>query len=236
MEGNFGLKLGDFELRFAPDGKLAELIVPGGTSVLHRAAYPLELGQGRTYQVGGWDECFPTIEPAMGRLIGIPPTIRELSDRVEQVWVTSQYQVTRTFRAPDARTLELCFQARNTGTAPLEFLWASHALFTLTGIQRIVFATGLVLDDFGLDGTCRKFFVPAAGPVQIAGTSVNLILTTDQPHWGIWLNRGGWPARQPAGFRCIGIEATSTAAEAPTGQVLQPGAEFCGRVNLEVVS
>lgn len=235
MEGILRLILGGFNLQFAQDGKLAALIVPGGASVLHPAEYPLVLEQGRVFQVGGWDECFPTIEPDMGRLIGVPPSVRELPDRVEQVWVTSQFQVTRTFRAPGKRKLELIFRTRNIGATPCEFLWASHALFSLTGIQRIMFPTGLVLDDFSLNGTCRKFFVAANGPVRIAGTAVNLLLTTDQPHWGIWLNRGGWPASQPAGFRCIGIEATSTAAEAPTGQVLQPGAEFCGRVNLEVV-
>jgi hypothetical protein len=236
MEGNPGVKLGGFQLQFNSDGKLAELIVPGGTSVLHRAVHTLALERGRTFPVGGWDECFPTIGSDMGGLIGVAPVLCELPDRVEQEWVTPDYQATRTFRAPAERTLELIFHARNTGAEPLEFLWASHALFSFDWIQRIVLANGLVLDDFRLNGTSRKFFVKANGPIRIDGAAVNLLMSTDQPHWGIWFNRGGWPASQPAEFGCIGLEATSTAADEPTGQMLAPGAEFVGRLSLEVAS
>ena len=227
--------LGGFTLRFESTGKLAELVLPGGASILHTAGpHSFPAGNGREYVVGGWDECFPTIEPhgnspVMGDLISLTPTLRELPDRVEQTWATPQYRATRTFRASHDRELELTFQVTNRGAVPLEFLWASHALFATARLRSVALPDGTRLDDFSFNGTCRKFFIPATGPVTLGG----VILITDQPFWGIWLNRGGWPDTNPARFGCLGIEATTTATEAPGGRMLLPGGEFCGYVTLQ---
>lgn len=228
------VKLGSFQLRFEPGGKLAELLVPGGVSILHPASFRMPLGPDRIFDVGGWDECFPRIEPDMGELISAGPGIRELPDRVEQIWPSAKYEVTRTFRARGDKKLELQFRAKNTGPVPLPFLWASHALFSFDWIKRVTFAQRMSTADFSINGTCGKFFVEVAGPARIEGDGLTIILETDQPYWGVWLNRGGWPPNSPAPFRCMGIEATTTAAEAPRDRVLQPGQEFNGWMSLEV--
>jgi len=210
-------------------------MLPDGTSILHPPSlHGFPVGNGRRYVVGGWDECFPTIEPhgispVMGDLISLSPALRELPDRVEQTWNTPRYRAVRTFRAPRDRELELTFCVTNHGPSPLEFLWASHALFAVASLRQVALPDGTVLNEFGLTGTCRKFFIPATGPVILDGVR----LTTDQPFWGIWLNRGGWPADKPADFACLGVEATTTAAEVPDGRVLLSGEEFCGHVTLQ---
>jgi hypothetical protein len=228
--------VGAFELLFR-GAKLAQVRRRGGEGLLYEGDYQLPLGGGRSFVVAGWDECFPSIEPfgpcpTMGELIGPPAGLSHDRDRVTQQWRTARFEVRRTFAAGAEGGLELTFEADNLAGEPLEFLWASHALFSFGGLRRIVLADGTVLADFRLDATTRKFFVPAGPPVAIERDDGLWHLVTDQPWWGIWLNRGGWPAGRAAGFGCIGIEATNATADLPQGQRLAPGQTFRGKVTL----
>jgi len=232
-------ELGGWSLGFDPGGTLIRLSFRGGPSLLHWSDYDFDLGDGRIFHPRGWDECFPTIEAhgqsgVMGRLVGHAPDLGLAKEEVFQEWTFADITARRAFSSPAGRTLLVSFEAKNTGTLPLEYLWASHALFSVEGLLRVVLAHERVLDDFSPDGTCDKFFISTSGPVTLEGEESVVTLSTDQPFWGIWLNRGGWPADAPAGFSCIGIEATNSAAEIPTGAVLQANEIFRGYVKLEI--
>jgi len=234
-------RLGGWSLEFDPGGTLTELFFRDGPSLLHRSDYEFDLGDGRIFHPRGWDECFPTIEAhgesgVMGRLIGQAPVLRVTKEGVAQEWPCQGMTARRTFSSPAEDTLLVRFEAVNTGSAPLEYLWASHALFSVHALRRVVLEHTRVLDGFSLDHTCGKFFVSASGPVILEREESVVTLTTDQPFWGIWLNRGGWPAGAPAGFCCIGIEATNSDAEIPKGTVLQSNETFHGWVMLKAVT
>jgi hypothetical protein len=102
------------------------------------------------------------------------------------------------------------------------------------GLLRVRLAQDRVLDDFTRDSSCTKFFVRSCGPLILEREESVITLSTDQPLWGIWLNRGGWPKDAPAGFCCIGIEATNCDAEIPKGALLQPNEVFRGYVSLKM--
>jgi hypothetical protein len=123
----------------------------------------------------------------------------------------------------------------NAGDEPIRFLWASHALFSADGLRAVHLPDGQRIAEFSVDGTCRKFFVRAGSPVCLEREECHLLLETDQPHWGIWYNRGGWPKGRPAGFACIGIEATNAPADRPVDAVIPAGGSFEGRVVLRVM-
>ena len=228
--------LGGFQLDFGADGKLAQLVF-GGAALLSHADYRYPLEDGRVFQPTGWDECFPTIEAhagfgTLGALIGAAAQTTQHGAEVRSTWRLPALAVERRFRAPCQSGLEVTFAARNTGRQPVPLLWASHALFSFEDLLQVDLPDGQVLTQFGLDGSCRKFFVAASGPVRLQRCGLTLTLATDQPHWGVWYNRGGWPASAPASFGCIGVEATNAAAEVPQGDVLAPGSCFRGRVTL----
>lgn len=232
-------RLGAFDLRFEASGKLAQLSVTGLTPFLHDGTRGVDLGAGRVFELGGWDECFPTIEPygdspVMGDLVWAQPRWLADAARVRQEWALASYTATRQFRAPAPRQLQVTFAAVNRDTVPLSFLWASHALFVLQGLQSVVFADGATLGDFRLDGTASKSFRANDGPVRLVRTDCELVLESDQAWWGIWLNRGGWPTGRPSGFGCLGLEATTVAADTPGTAVLAPQAEFRGVVSVAV--
>jgi hypothetical protein len=124
----------------------------------------------------------------------------------------------------------------NLQAAPREFLWASHALFGLKNLLAAQLPNGVSLVDFAPDGSERKLFVTNAGPVELSYQNYRVLLTTDQPWWGIWINCGGWPAVSPEPLCCLGVEATNTPGEQPDGQWLPAGATFSGKVKLEIDS
>jgi len=232
-------RLGGWSLGFDPGGTLIKLSFRGGPPLLHWSDYDLDLGDGRIFHPRGWDECFPSIEAhgrsgVMGRLIGHEPVLSATRVEISQEWAFTDLTARRRFSSPSDHTLLVRFEAKNTGALPLEYLWASHALFCVEGLLRVALAHDRVLDDFSPDGKCDKFFVPSSGPASLEREESVVTLSTDQPFWGIWLNRGGWPARAPAGFCCIGIEATNSAAEIPTGSFLQVNETFQGYVELEI--
>jgi hypothetical protein len=231
--------LGQFGLRFELGGRLRQLRLPDGTRILHECDYVLDTGQGRSFNPSGWDECFPTIEPtgespAMGDLVWQGPQVYRASRQVEQVWQMPTYMAQRVFQLPDDNELEMIFRIR-AGDTRLRFLWASHALFSTAGLRSVQLPDGLRLDEFRPNNTCRKFFVAAGAPVVLSTGGPRVELRTDQPYWGIWYNRGGWPIGSPAGFSCIGIEATNTAADSPADREIPPGGSFEGRMIVRVM-
>ncbi len=233
------VRLGNFDLQFEPSGKLARLAADGVAPFLCDAAYRENLGDGRWFEPRGWDECFPTIEPhgqspVMGDLVWLTPRFLSDDSWARTEWTTTAYAATRLFRALAPRRLEITFSAVNRSPTPLNFLWASHALFTCRGLRRVEFSDGGSLDDFRLDGSFSKTFRLNKGPARLIREDGEVVLESDQRWWGIWVNRGGWPAGRPAGFGCLGLEATTTAADHPGDAAMAPGGEFTGRVRLEV--
>lgn len=197
------------------------------------------MAEGLCFQPSGWDECFPTIEPygaspILGDLVWTPPRYASQEGVVVQEWAMPAYVATRSFQAEDASRLCAQFAVRNLGGKPLPFLWASHSLFTFAGLQRVMFADGATLDDFRVDGTSSKTFRLNHGPVRLLRDDCEVVLETDQRWWGIWYNRGGWPAKRPAGVGVLGLEATNEASDLPGGAVIGPHGEFRGYVKVGV--
>lgn len=231
--------LGAFQLELAEDGKLQALMA-GAHEILNFTEYEHDFGGGRIFRPMGWDECFPTIEPfgdspVMGDLIRRAPDTVVSVHSVSQIWRTARYTARRDFASRGASMLEVRFSVENTGSREIEFLWASHALFSVEGLLAVELPDGSVLDDFSLNGTCRKYFVDAGEPVRMRRADMTLALDTDQPYWGIWLNRGGWPAAKPAGFAALGIEATNARSDSPQGAKIVAGERFQGWVRLEIM-
>jgi hypothetical protein len=227
-------------LGFAPDGKLERLCLAGCPNLLHEWAWDVDLG-GKSFRPAGWDECFPTIDPyadspVMGELIGQPPEMIWRTESVEQIWRSTGFEARRRFTLTSASCLQMTFQVTNRQAAPREFLWASHALFGSKNLLAAQLPNGVSLIGFAPDGSERKLFVANAGPVELTYQTYRVLLTTDQPWWGVWINRGGWPAASPEPLCCLGVEATNTPGEQPDGQWLATDAPFCGKVKLEIDS
>jgi hypothetical protein len=233
-------KLGGFGLTFGRTGKLRSLRLPTGGQFLHQGSHILSLGNGRTFEVSGWDECFPTIEPhqdspTMGDLIILGPEFGRRNDCVEEVWQMPKYVAARLFVPHGNKGIEVLFSVENTGNDPMEFLWASHALLSVEGLLEVVLPDGHVLRDFSLNGTCSKSFVTNREAVCINRIEGPITMSTDQPWRGVWLNRGGWPTCCSGGFACVGIEATNANADTPTGASIPPGGMFHGKVTVQVM-
>jgi len=190
--------------------------------------------------LSGWDECFPTIEPfeqspVMGELIGSVPEINFTDDGIlTQKWHSCRYEATRKFSLQDGNSVRLDFVVRNIAGFSFPFLWASHALFAVGKADKCFLPDGVILDNFINDGTCRKWFVKNTAPVFIERGCYRIILSTDQPYWGVWLSRGGWPAVNKSGVVCLGLEATTTSSEIPLDLSLDAGEIFSGNVDLKV--
>ena len=234
------ITLGDFHLTFDPSGKLAQLTTDQSGPLLDGTAYRMDVGPSRHFEPRGWDECFPTIEPfedspVMGDLVAAAPAWSTAAQQCRQEWRTARYTATRTFHALSSNELEMIFSVQSHITGNLKFLWASHAIFSTQGLQRVTFPDRSTLDDFTVNGTSRKSFKSNHGRVCLRGRDCEIHLQTDQPWWGVWNNRGGWPEGRPAGFGCLGIEATNCDADIPQGAVIPPGGRFEGRLQLKVM-
>ena len=227
-------------LGFSPDGKLEKLRFDGYPNLLHEWDQEVDLG-GKYFRPAGWDECFPTIDPyqtspVMGDLIGLTPEINWQSACVEQIWHGSRLEARRQFSLQSPTCIEIVFQVTNIQNDPIEFLWASHALFSVNGLQKIRLANGIEYASFDMNNSVDKVFQPNLGAVEFVYPNFKTLLTSDQEWWGIWLNRGGWPDDNPNVLGCIGVEATTTAGEIPNGQWLQANTTFTGKVKLEIHS
>ncbi len=230
-------ELGVFSFSFQPNGKLESLTVAAGFNLLYQSTRPVEMAPGRFYTPAGWDECFPTIEPYgdvpfMGDLVGLPPRIEVDSAILSQTWRAARFLARRRFSLENAGVLRVDFEAQNISGRPQEVLWANHALLAVEHLTRVLLPDGEALVDFEMDGSERKWFLPAQRPVELVYPGFSLTLSTDQPWWGIWSDRGGWPLDSPNTYNCLGVEATNTAAEVPGGQWLNPGEVFKGWVRL----
>ncbi len=231
--------LGRFSLGFERGGKLLGLSHEALGGLLNQADYRFDCGDGRVFVPAGWDECFPTIEPfdaspVMGDLIGVEPCIQRDRHSVRQTWTFPRYDVERVFSGSGTDRMKVEFTVRNRTAVPIPFLWASHALFSVEGLSRVELPDGTSLDQFARDGPCRKWFVQNRAPVIMHRDSGRVSIRSDQPYWGLWLNRGGWPASGHAGVACLGVEATTTAGEIPAGRHLAPGESFTGQVEVDV--
>jgi hypothetical protein len=234
-------RLGEFKFLFEKRGKLFQLELPRIGPVLYNSDYEVDLGDGRTYRLSGWDECFPTIErfgtyPPMGSLVDCEPTFEESKISVKQTWSRADYVVLRRFSLISENRLEVTFRVKNTSKCSFNFLWASHALLALDNTMQLHLPDGALIENFGLDGTAHKRFLAAERPFTVVTKAGEFSLSTDQPFWGLWLNLGGWPAGEPAGLGCVGVEATNTAADFPQARNLEESREFVGRVSIEVAS
>lgn len=224
-------------LRLAPDGKLEYLSLAGTRNLLHEWDHTVDLS-GKLFRPAGWDECFPTIDPygdsaVMGDLIGWLPDVIWQAHQVEQIWRGSCYEAQRRFSLVSASCLQMTFTVENYKPEPFEFLWASHTLF---GVEHLITVDcdDFMLSEFASNGTVSKQFARNTGPLELVYADFRLRLSSDQPWWGIWLNRGGWSVNGSPPFCCLGLEATNTPAEVPTGQWLEK--TFSGHVTLEVLS
>jgi hypothetical protein len=227
-------------LHFGPGGKLERIGLGGVANLLHECEWDIDLG-GKVFRPAGWDECFPTIEPygnypVMGELVMHAPALMWEDKTVEQIWQADAYVARRRFEVVPPACVHMTFCVTNQASEPLEFLWASHALFGLKDLHAARWHSEGWQSDFEIDGSEEKLFVPGEHAVELVYPTYRLTLTTDQPWWGIWINRGGWPAHALAPLWCLGVEATNTPAEQPKGQLLTAGATFRGEVKLEVHS
>lgn len=234
------IRLGDFALDLESGGKLRQVWFRDHEPLLVESEHQLDLGGGQSFRVAGWDECFPSIEPSgdtgsMGDLVRSAPVIIRGPNNAIQAWRNVDFEATRGFTAAAADQLVVSFHAINRGLGPMPFLWASHALFAADSAVALRLPDGRTMPDLGRDGSTSKSFVEAGtDPAMLIRRFDRIILRTDQPYWGLWLNRGGWPAGRPAGLCCVGIEATNAPSDSPAGAILKPGESFFGTVTLTV--
>jgi hypothetical protein len=230
-------------LRIASDGKLEMLQLAGQRNLLFEWDQEVALG-GRMYRPAGWDECFPTIEPTalspvMGDLVGRAPQTIWNETSVQQRWRTDHFEARRCFSLESESSMVVTFSVTNLHHAKLEYLWASHALFDVSAAVTVHLPDDIILDDFTRNNSEKKFFVANTNSIELAYEGFRVRLETDQPWWGIWLNRGGWP--DPAAMSsaypspiCLGVEATNTPAERPDRQWLGAGETFTGHVSVDI--
>ncbi len=225
-------------LHFAVDGKLEQIRLGSLPNLLHEWQWQVNLGE-RWFRPAGWDECYPTIDahaehPVMGDLVGQAPETTWLDGSVEQTWRNESYTAQRRFALVTPLRLEMSFCVHNRRYEEIEFLWASHALFSVQQLAAAGWQGETKFFEFAANGSEHKLFVPATHPVELVYPTYGATVTTDQPWGGIWINRGGWPPGSPQPLCCLGIEATNTPAEQPAGQWLAAGATFYGSVNVEI--
>lgn len=233
--------LGKFTFNTEPTGKLSGLAFQGLDPFLASSVHREEMAPGFFFEARGWDECFPTIEqtgdfPVMGSLVWNSPRLEQQIDAVCQHWAFPSFSAERRITSPAHNRLASTFKAVLHGHEPLPFLWASHILFAFDGLCRVDSDGGFMLEDFSLDGSSSKSFVKNNGALRLVRKDCIIKLETDQPFWGVWCNRGGWPASNPAGFGALGLEATNAESDSPAGSVLESGQIFSGIVNLEVLT
>jgi hypothetical protein len=230
----------DEVLGFAADGKLEKLCMAGSPNLLNEWEQEIDLG-GKSFRPAGWDECFPTIDPyqnspVMGELIGLSPEIYWQENCVEQIWRSTRFEARRHFSLETSSCLEMSFQVTNLEGSALEFLWASHALFSLKNLTTVRLSNDVSISSFDVNGSENKWFIANTKPIELLYPNFRVSLISDQPWWGIWLNLGGWPEKSRNLLCCLGVEATNTPGEHPDGRWLHAGEIFTGKVKIETHS
>lgn len=155
-----------------------------------------QTGEDAVYSIDeavGWDECFPTVSAFDGNHTAWGRRLRDHGDLWGRPWridsqgtsaVTTvyddpQFKFARTL-CVEGSTLVAEYQVNNLGRKDLPFLWALHALFTVTPADKIVLsnAGSTVATHFSLDGKVLK------GPHRFAwpGPDAELPVVLDQVH------------------------------------------------------
>ena len=197
----------------------------------------------------GWDELFPTV---LATASAPPPWPRRLRDHGElwgRRWTvvddatlayddpSGRFRFSRALELRDAR---LCarYELRNTGSAPLPWMWAMHPIFAiepgdrleLAGVRSVAASyarpdrtaedrvlgwpvdDGLRLDRLGPpDGTTALKLYAGPRPhhrARLTGRTCRLELTADLPYLGLYINLGGWPEPR-SGLHQVGLEPTT---------------------------
>ena len=231
-----GCRLGTYRLDFDARGKLRQLWHESTPPLLFESPAKVDFGDNRVFEVGGWDECFPTLDPwsgrpPMGELCWEKPRMTVDPYQIELLWTLPGFQAQRLLTPSTGGSLTNSFTVTNTGREEIPFLWADHALFPLQGLVGLSLPGEKLSDAFDLDGSETKVFAPwKAQGLTLTYQTHAIHLQSDQPWWGIWLNRGGWPVGQDQPLGCVGVEATNQPGEVPGAARLAPGASFSGKV------
>lgn len=177
--------------------------------------------------VGGLEECFPTIggAPDHGSVWSRP--WRTIAPTVHVV-DAPEGQLRRELVVDEA---ELDVRYALTAAPGTRFLWAGHLLLDLDPASRLEAPTGALvrctshgdarsrwpagphgepLDRLGpVDGTAVKVLLPGTDRVRVVrGDGASLTITVRAPGQpvavALWRNLGGWPAGDP--YRSLGVE------------------------------
>jgi len=260
-------------------GKIAEMELGGRQWLWRSDVIPYALPEdGASYvetaDTGGYDECFPTVGackvptwirafgglqlPDHGELWSQAPVIDVRTSPDGQSAVTTwtghrmPYRFTREVRVTPAGEVDFAYEATNTGTERMPFIWSAHPLLPLTSETRlelpqatrlhvyaqheIVLGTGATdlrwpmirsagkLLDFSRPFSvarryaCKLFLEMREGRAAVieGGSRLEVSFKTDEiPHFGVWINRGGWtpfkrgkPYSNVAFEPCIGAPDT----------------------------
>lgn len=196
-------------------GKIASLIDKADQFEL-LFSYPDELPQGAQYDIPyvnswyqGWDECFPAIAPSKyvghpydgvavpdhGELWGIPTTAVPTKNGITTVWhgLRFGYRLTRKLTL-EGSSLLAEYTLVNLAPFPFRFVWAAHALMSVTG----------------------GFELELGGDLAMRGRSESHADTSHPFYWPKWdeqidLSRyDSVPARR--GLKCFSVDPISQPA------------------------
>jgi len=190
----------------------------------------LALENGRQFSVSGWDEAFPTLEPCgaiptLGYAWRTPADCALHDHQLITQWEFDDWRLARTIRL-EPMGLAVSYVITNQADTPRPALWAGHVLMTLNEFQQAQLPAGEIFPGPGLHleslkeilldtdqgwviphspdrGRSWKFFLPNRQPVTLCYSDARVVLTSEAPWWGIWLNLGALHTR------CIGVEPTT---------------------------
>lgn len=206
----------------------------------------LTLEGGECFQIAGWDEAFPSLEPCdeiptLGHAWRMPADCRIIERSLFSQWRIPHWRLLREINISQ-HTVSADYTIANLSNDPATMLWAAHVLFPLTGFLHAELpaeelhpgtqcdvdelcahlhrdAGGWRIEHSQLCGRSWKFFLPAERDVVLHYADAVLTLSTTAPWWGIWLNLG---AHQTT---CLGIEPTTV----PTDVLPEVTAPIAGR-------
>lgn len=190
----------------------------------------LVLDDGLVFDVSGWDEIIPSIEPCddvppMGWAVRTSPRCLAEAGCLVSEWEIPGWRLERSIRVAGSG-LTADYGITNRSERPAKVLWAAHVLYPTEGLHEVTLPAGGIIPGPGCDvdevmrvlardqdnwhirtlenaGRSWKFFLPARGAAVLAYGDATLSIATDTAWWGIWINLGR------IGRPCIGIEPTN---------------------------
>lgn len=134
-------------LLYKPSGK--EWLLDSGSRPLIRPVYGSAF---TSWDMSGWDECFPTIDactlgtgggaslPDHGEVWALPWDCEITGERAvcSVKGIAFPYRLTRTLCLTENGRVRLEYEAVNLGDEPMPFLWAAHPQFRVDGPTRIL--------------------------------------------------------------------------------------------------